>query len=96
MKILIFLLLLSVAHGLTVENCPQTNYKSMQFHTCKHIKLYSKVMFHDITGENLIQFMPNRLYHNHGIYTSMSKNATLYVGMNKYNNGEWIDAFKNM
>ena len=96
MKILIFLLLLPVACGILVENCPFTYYKSMQFHTCRHIELYSKVMFHDITGENLIQLMPNRLYHNHGVYTSMSKNGVLYVGVSNYNDGEWIDAYKNI
>lgn len=94
MRSLLFFILLVGVYGIRVENCPQIAYKNMKFHMCNHVQLYSKINYHDITGENVIQFMPNRLYHNHGIYTSMSKHGILYVGMDKYNNSEWIDAFK--
>ena len=91
MKYIILLLLLIV-----IDKCPLIEYKDMTFHACKGQKLYSNVKFHDITGENYVQIMPDRLYHNHGIYTSMSKNNILYVGTEKYTNKQWVDALENI
>ena len=77
MKYIIFLLLITMSYAIEIHNCPVVEYKDMTFHACKGQKLYSKVKFHDITGENYVQIMPDRLYHNHGIYTAMSKNKIL-------------------
>ena len=91
MKYIILFLLLIV-----IDNCPLIQYKDMSFHACEGLKQYSKVKFHDITGENYVQIMSDRLYHNHGIYTSMSKNKILYVGAAKYTNKQWVDALENI
>lgn len=91
MKYSILLLLLFV-----IDNCPLVEYKNMTFHACGGLKKYSKVTFEDITGENSISLMPKRLYHNHGIYTAMSKNKILYVGTAKYSDKQWMDALENI
>ena len=88
--IILFLILIAI------DNCPLIQYKDMTLHACDGQKRYSKVKFHDITGENYVQIMPKRLYHNHGIYTSLSKNNILYVGTEKYTNKQWIDALENI
>jgi hypothetical protein len=85
-----------MSYAIEIDNCPLVKYKNMTFHACKGLKQYSEVKFYDITGENYIHIMPERLYHNHGIYTSMSKNNILYVGAAYYPNKQWVDALENI
>ena len=96
MKYIILLLLITMSYAIEIHKCPVIEYKDMKFHACGGLKKYSEVKFEDITGENYIHIMPQRLYHNHGIYTSMSKNKILYVGAAKYTNKQWIDALENI
>ena len=96
MKYIILFLLITMSYAIEIDKCPVVEYKDMSFHACEGLKQYSKVKFHDITGENYVQIMSDRLYHNHGIYTSMSKNNILYVGAAKYTNKQWVDALENI
>ena len=96
MKYIILLLLFTICSAVNIEKCPIVKYKNMTLHACDGQKRYSIVKFHDITGENYVQIMPERLYHNHGIYTSLSKNKILYVGTAKYTNKQWVDALENI
>lgn len=96
MKYIILLLLITMSYAIEIHKCPVVEYKDMTFHACEGLKKYSEVKFEDITGENSIRLMPERLYHNHGIYTAMSKNKILYVGAAKYTNKQWVDALENI
>ena len=96
MKYIIFFLLITMSYAIEIHKCPVVEYKNMTFHACEGLKKYSEVKFEDITGENSIRLMPERLYHNHGIYTAMSKNKILYVGAAKYTNKQWVDALENI
>ena len=89
MFILFFLLCI------TVQACERYEYKNMVFKACP-LKEYSHFTFHDVTGENKIRLINNRLYHNHGLYTALYKKNTLYIGLDRYSNSEWRDALQQI
>ena len=95
MRLLIFMLCISMVYGfgLNLKQCHDEEHNNMEFHVCKGLKEYSKIYFHDVTGENSVRLVNNKLYRNHGQYTSMYKNSMLYVGKAKYTDEEWFDAF---
>jgi hypothetical protein len=94
MKFLLLLLLIPVILGLNLKECVDHTYKNMDFHLCNPRS--SHVYFHDVTGENSVRLVNNKLYRNHGKYTAMFKNNRLFIGRDKYTDVEWFDAFENL
>lgn len=96
MKIIILFLMLLYCHAVDLKHCPEFKYKSMIFHKCSGLKEYQNVLFHDITGENDILLVNNKVYQNRGVITSMFKDNELYIAKKKYSSEEWMDAFYNL
>lgn len=94
--LLILLIFLPIAYGIRLNSCSDSTYKNMVFHMCEDLVEYEHVYFHDVTGENRVRLVNNKLYRNHGKYTSMFKNDLLYVGKTEYTDDEWLDAFENV
>jgi len=90
MLLLLLLLVAVQAHRqVDVARCPVVKLGEIRFHACAGVPVYSKVYFHDATGENLITVLPDRIYENHGQYVAYSHNNTLYVADGKYDEELW-------
>jgi len=96
MKTILLLILIISCHAVDLKHCPEFQYKSMIFHKCSNLKEYENVLFHDITGENDILLVNNKVYRNRGVITSMFKDNELYIAKKKYSSEEWMDAFYNL
>ncbi len=93
---LIALLFLPLVSGLILDECVDHTYKNMDFHVCNNLKEYKHEYFHDVTGENRVRLVNNKLYRNHGVYTAMFKDNLLYIGKVAYTDDEWVEAFENV
>lgn len=97
MRLLIICVMICISmvygFGLNLKHCDNEEHLNMKFHVCNGLKEYSKVYFHDITGENNVLLANNKLYRNHGKYTAMYVNDRLYVGKAKYTDEQWFDVF---
>ena len=78
-----------------VQACSRYEYKNMVFKACP-LKEFTHHSFHDITGENRVRLVNDRLYHNHGLYTALYKHNILYIGLAQYSNSEWRDALNQI
>jgi len=96
MRLIYFCLILGwVANALEIGTCPQKRINEMQFYVCP-VEIYQKVYFHDITGENLITIVPDRLYRNHNIYVAYSANKRLYVAAERYSERQWNSSVESI
>ena len=97
MKLVLLLLLITGAMGskLQLNNCPTVSVNQMNFYACE-VEPYSKVYFHDPTGENQITIVPNRLYRNHGYYVAYSSSDKLFVADKKHSKQIWFDNYDSI
>jgi len=95
MRLVLFILLgLSVsAFKLNLEDCKEETIGDMDMRVCSDIEPYSKVYFHDPTGENQVTIVPNRLYKNHGYYVAYSAKDKLYIASKKYEKETWFQNY---
>ena len=95
MRTLLLLIFLSVCRAIDLKRCPDTRYKNMVFHNCSGLNEYTSVKFHDVTGENDIFLVNDKVYRNRGIITCMFKDGHLLIAKNIYTPEEWMDLFYN-
>ena len=95
MRVLLLLLLILYSHAfkLDLNKCKEETVGNMDMRICDDIEPYSKVYFHDPTGENQVTIIPNRLYKNHGYYVAYSAKNKLYVASKKYDKDTWFQNY---
>lgn len=89
--LLLILIIFTDASKLNLNECREETVGTMEFRVCDDIEPYSKVYFHDPTGENQITIVPDRLYKNHGYYVAYSKDSSLFVANKKYSKETWFN-----
>lgn len=96
MRVLFLCLILGwVVHALEIDTCPQKRINDMKFYVCS-VENYKKVYFHDITGENLITIVPDRLYRNRNIFVAYSADKRLYVAAERYSESQWNNSVESI
>lgn len=95
MRVLLLSILILCTSGfkLNMEECREETIGNMEMRICDDIEPYSKVYFHDPTGENQVTIVPNRLYKNHGYYVAYSAKDKLYIASKKYDKDTWFQNY---
>lgn len=94
MKYIVLFLLFSLSNAinLKVTDCPTVKANEIKFHACD-VEAYSRVYFHDPTGENQITVIPGRLYKNHGFYVAYSSENKLFIATEKHPKKAWFSNY---
>ena len=98
MRVLFLCLILGCVRGiaaLDIDTCPQERIDDINFYVCP-VENYKKVYFHDITGENLITIVPDRLYRNRNIFVAYSADKRLYVATERYSESQWNNSVESI
>lgn len=98
MRLLIFFILLITCYSinLKIDDCPREQINKMEFYVCNNIVDYKKLHFHDITGENLITAIPDRLYRNHKQYVAYYNKNIIYIATELYAKDQWANFIENL
>ena len=91
--LLLMLLNFTVAYKLDLNKCPKRTIGALNYRVCYDIDEYSKIYFHDPTGENQITIIQKRIYKNHGLYVAYFQHPYLFVACERYDKSQW---FKNL